>query len=218
MSQTFYVADNGKQTGPFTYDEMSRKNITKNTLVWTEGLDNWTKAEYIALLKDILNPIPPPLPNIEEKSSEQQADPLPIPQKTTNEKYFGYKLATLGERFLAALVEGIIIWIPISLIFGINDDIYDPVSYIRSALISVIVGAVLYPFFCGNLGHKIMGLKVISLEDGTDQNKASEGALREGLKSVFGIILIPSIWLLWDDNRQNLYDKVAKTIVVKVKN
>lgn len=43
------------------------------------------------------------------------------------------------------------------------------------------------------------------------------GVIREGLKSVFSNFLIPIIWLLWDENKQNLYDKALKTIVVKKK-
>ena len=62
-----------------------------------------------------------------------------------------------------------------------------------------------------------MGLKVISSIDGSDQNKALIGALREGLKNIFSLILIPVIWLLWDKDKQNLYDKVVKTYVVKKK-
>ena len=62
-----------------------------------------------------------------------------------------------------------------------------------------------------------MGLKVISSVDGSDQKKALTGALREGLKNLFGFVLIPVIWLLWDENKQNVYDKIVNTYVVKKK-
>jgi uncharacterized RDD family membrane protein YckC len=62
-----------------------------------------------------------------------------------------------------------------------------------------------------------MGLKVISAENGIIQSNAKTGAIREALKSIFSIVFIPMVWLLWDDNRQNLYDKVVKTYVVKKK-
>ena len=58
---------------------------------------------------------------------------------------------------------------------------------------------------------------VISSEDGSDQNKAGAGAIREALKSVFGLFIVPVIWLICDNDKQNLYDKVVKTIVVKKK-
>lgn len=66
-----------------------------------------------------------------------------------------------------------------------------------------------------NIGHKVMGLKVISETDGKDFKGSGEGALRETFKSIFGNFIIPCMWLLWDEKKQNLYDKVSKTLVVR---
>lgn len=76
MSPLFYIAVNGQKTGPFTLEELKSKDIQKDTLMWTEGLDNWTKADHIALLKDILRSIPPPLSN---NNSTQNPPPPPVP-------------------------------------------------------------------------------------------------------------------------------------------
>jgi uncharacterized RDD family membrane protein YckC len=62
-----------------------------------------------------------------------------------------------------------------------------------------------------------MGLCVISAEDGTMQTNAKTGAIREAIKSLSAWLFIPIVWLLWDENRQNLYDKAVKTYVVKKK-
>ena len=221
MSQQFYIAVNGQQTGPFTIDDLKAKNIQRDTLVWTEGLDNWTKAEHIPLLKEVLRSTPPPLPNTETKATSQQVPPPPTPTPpVSNDKYFGYDLARRRERLFATLIEAIIIAVPILLLFG--DDISDSDPYslgsiIGGGILSAILGAIFYPMWGGNLGHKIMGLKVISSENGEVQSNARTGAIREALKSVFSLVFIPVVWLLWDDNRQNLYDKVVKTYVVKKK-
>ena len=220
MDQLFYIAVNGQQTGPFSFDDLRTKNIQRDTLIWTEGLDSWTKAEMLPLVKDILRAIPPPLPNTESKSIFQQVPPSPIsiPQQTA--KYFGYELARRRERLFASIVESIIIAIPVLIIFTesiSNNDPYSFGSIAGTTVLSAILGAIFYPMWSGNLGHKIMGIKVISSVDGTDQNKASEGAKREVLKNVFSLLILPVIWLLWDDNRQNLYDKVVNTYVVKKK-
>ncbi len=223
MSQQFSIAVNGQQTGPFTIDDLKAKNIQRDTLVWTEGLDNWTKAEHISLLKDILRATPPPLPNTEAKTTSQQVLPPPTPTPTppvSNDKYFGYDLARRRERLFATLIEAIIIAVPILLLFG--DDISDSDPYsldsiVGGGILSAILGAIFYPMWGGNLGHKIMGLKVISSENGEVQSNAKTGAIREALKSVFSLVFIPVVWLLWDDNRQNLYDKVVKAYVVKKK-
>lgn len=221
MSQQFYIAVNGQQTGPFTIEDLKAKNIQRDTLVWTEGLDNWTKAEHIPLLKDVLRATPPPLPNMETKTTSQQVPPPPTPTPpVSNDKYFGYDLARRRERLFATIIEAIIIAVPILLLFGddiIDSDPYSFGSIVGGGILSAILGAIFYPMWGGNLGHKIMGLKVISVENGEIQSNAKTGAIREALKSVFSLVFIPVVWLLWDDNRQNLYDKVVKTYVVKKK-
>jgi uncharacterized RDD family membrane protein YckC len=86
---------------------------------------------------------------------------------------------------------------------------------IYSLLTGLAIGAVFYPLFTGNLGHRIFNLKVISAATGKDFKKPLRGAAREGLKYVLGYVFIPIIWLLWDDKNQNLYDKITKILVVK---
>lgn len=220
MNQQFYVAVNGQQTGPFTLDELKAKNIQHDTLIWTEGLESWTKAELVPLVKDILKTIPPPLQNTESKSIYQQVPPPPVSISLPTGKYFGYELARRRDRFFAVLVETIILIIPFLIFFGDsfeNEDVYSLGSIVGGTIFSSILGAIFYSYWSGNLGHKIMGLKVISSENGTDQNKPMQGALREGLKNIFSLVIFPIIWLLWDEDRQNLYDKVVKTYVVKKK-
>ena len=143
---------------------------------------------------------------------------------TENEiKTFGYKLATSGERFFASLVEGILF---ITLIMGVSIVIGKPfyeyltrdfqlIEVVYSAVSGLIIGAIFYPLFVGNLGHKIFNLKVVSEETGEDYNKAQKGAMRECLKYVLSYLIIPIIWILWDSKNQNLYDKITKTLVVK---
>ena len=219
MNQQFYVAVNGQKTGPFIIDELATKQITKETLVWTEGLDNWTKADHIPLLKDLLRATPPPLPK-NESQTNNNTPPPPI-SNIENKENFGYQIASKLDRFWASLVNGIIISIPI-LIFGGLDDaaqisMYDPAWIFTSTILFAAVGGIFYLLWSGNIGHKILGLKVISSNDGSDQNKFIKGALREGLKNVFEPFIIPVIWLLWDNKNQNLYDKILNTIVVKKK-
>jgi uncharacterized RDD family membrane protein YckC len=228
MNQNFYIAVSGQQQGPFTIDELRTKDIQRDTLVWTEGLENWTKAEYLPFFKDILKSVPPPLPKSDEKTTTFQAPPPIPPTQTVNaqhEKHFGYALARRRERFFAAFTETLIVLIILFLIFGKKAFSADEEITLSSSLIDaawgalygIIFGALFYPIWSGNLGHKIFGLKVISAEDGSDYKKASQGALREALKGAIGVFIIPVIWLLWDDDRQNLYDKVVKTYVVKKK-
>lgn len=218
MSQQFYIAVNGQKTGPFSIEDLKSKDIQKDTLMWTEGLDNWTKADHIPLLKDVLRAIPPPLSNSgSAQNTNQNIPPPPITNKPAQDKYFGYELANRRKRLFATIVESIILLIPAMIVFGGETDLYSAESILGQVVFSAILGAIFYSLWSGNLGHKLFGLKVISSVDGSDKKNALSGALREGLKYIFSFVVIPVIWLLWDENKQNLYDKVSKTYVVKKK-
>lgn len=137
----------------------------------------------------------------------------------------GYQLASKATRLFANLTEFFIFFVIIgvpSIIFKIitkdynpNDSLFVKIEYIT--IFSLIIGAVFYPIFTGNLGHRIFNLKVISAESGSDYDKAYEGAIREFSKWMLSILIFPMIWILWDDKNQNLYDKLTKTLVVERK-
>lgn len=111
----------------------------------------------------------------------------------------------------------------------------DPENILINAAIAVVLhglyGYLCYPKLKGTLGHKALKLRVVNA-DKTTLN-AQQGAIRELLKAGPGILsnlaiiagaglqgliglfsLIYAIWLLWDEDKQNLYDKIAKTYVV----
>lgn len=130
-------------------------------------------------------------------------------------------MASKFQRFWANIVEVIFILIPIFILGGLEDvanaGMFNPDLILAMTIIYAVVGAISYPLWSGNIGHKMLGLKVISSVDGGDQNKAFKGAIREGLKNITSVVFIPAFWLLWDNNNQNLYDKILKNYVVKKK-
>lgn len=58
----FYFLNGKDQNGPFTIDELKTKNLTFETLVWSEGMENWKKIKDIPELFGQLNPKPSPPP------------------------------------------------------------------------------------------------------------------------------------------------------------
>lgn len=140
-----------------------------------------------------------------------------------NPPVYKYQIASKGKRFLAHLLEGVI-YLIITLIYykilgnSIDDYLNREISVtdvLYSALASIITGLIFYPIFSGNIGHKLLGLKVISSKSGEEFKYASDGALRELLKYLGGFLIIPVVWLLWDKENQNLYDKITETFVVE---
>lgn len=57
--RTYYI-NNGKENGgPFTLDELKNQHLTKTTLVWYQGMDEWKYAQDIEEINFFL--IPPPI-------------------------------------------------------------------------------------------------------------------------------------------------------------
>ncbi|MBL6448041.1 SPFH domain-containing protein [Fulvivirga sp. 29W222] len=63
---TFYVAINGQQAGPYdmpTLQQMvTQQQVTRETLVWKQGMGNWTAAGQVSELNSLFGSVPPPLP------------------------------------------------------------------------------------------------------------------------------------------------------------
>lgn len=53
----FIIDNNGQQTGPFSPDQLIQKSITPETLVWAQGMADWTPAWKIEELKNVLEAI-----------------------------------------------------------------------------------------------------------------------------------------------------------------
>lgn len=86
----YFLIENGQQAGPFTIAQLAEKHITSETLVWAEGMADWTPAWKVAELKYILQgngqqtgPQVPPIPASmqpaqgENASTEENADGQP---------------------------------------------------------------------------------------------------------------------------------------------
>ena len=53
MKKYFYSNDN-QENGPYSFEELKNKNIKKETLIWYEGLENWTQASELFEMTSIL--------------------------------------------------------------------------------------------------------------------------------------------------------------------
>ena len=68
----YYLAKNNIKEGPFSLEEILKMQLTKDTLVWKDGLKNWVNvSELVELNKFIIN-TPPPLPSEVRKTELSQ--------------------------------------------------------------------------------------------------------------------------------------------------
>jgi len=62
----FFVAIDGQQQGPLDLNTIKLRaqanQITRDTLVWRQGMPNWIAAGDVTELKDLFSSIPPPIP------------------------------------------------------------------------------------------------------------------------------------------------------------
>ncbi len=62
----YYVAVDGRQTGPFAMDVLRRQaasgELTRDTYVWTQGMAAWARAGEVPALAALFAAMPPPLP------------------------------------------------------------------------------------------------------------------------------------------------------------
>lgn len=90
MNKDFYLLENGTNKGPFSFDELKQQKIATDTLVWYEGLQDWSMAKNIPELKPLfVVPPPPPKPT-------PPPPPANIQPTKSNKSAFKYILYTLG--------------------------------------------------------------------------------------------------------------------------
>ncbi|KGM32118.1 DUF4339 domain-containing protein, partial [Inquilinus limosus] len=65
-SEAYHVAIDGKQSGPFPAAQLQGLvrdgRLTRDSLVWTQGMANWSKAGEVSALATLFTDQPPPLP------------------------------------------------------------------------------------------------------------------------------------------------------------
>lgn len=68
-TKSFYVAINGQQAGPFDMNALKQQaqqgNVTRESLVWCQGMSDWTSAGDTPEVQGIFTQVPPPLPPTE---------------------------------------------------------------------------------------------------------------------------------------------------------
>jgi len=106
--QKFYIHKDDKQQGPFSTDELKDQKISRDTMVWFEGADNWKKAIEVDNLKEIFKSIPPPL---------QTNSPV-IPPPLVDNKPKEVSKPTVGEKPMKKKIPIIIVFIVTVLLIG----------------------------------------------------------------------------------------------------
>lgn len=105
----YFIVENNKQSGPFSIYELKDKGITSETLVWAEGMTDWTPAWKVDELRAFLfntkdASTPPPLPEDVEQPAAAQAEPAAAIEKKKPQGSSCLKRMFVGFLFLLAVL------------------------------------------------------------------------------------------------------------------
>ena len=103
----FFIHKDDEQQGPFTTDELKDLKITRETMVWFEGADDWKKAVEIEDLQEIFKGVPPPLQiNQPEMPTPNEGNQIKEKSKSIVEISLKKKNTSLIIIIIAVLVVG----------------------------------------------------------------------------------------------------------------
>jgi uncharacterized RDD family membrane protein YckC len=132
--------------------------------------------------------------------------------------------AGFWRRFLAVILDGIIVSIPANIfaailgsgliVTGGGGIHYRSGGSGLQTLFFIVYEALLIAYWNGQtIGKKAMGIRVVSA--GGAPVSVGMAFVRSLMKIVSGMVLMLGyLWMLWDPNRQTWHDKVAQTYVV----
>lgn len=124
--------------------------------------------------------------------------------------------AGVGTRFVAALIDGLIIGIPLNILL-----VAAGIDPFLSNLVILAAQFGYFGFFESKPegqtpGKKVMKIRVVDFATG-QAGIESRGWTRAGGRILSGIpCALGYLWILWDKDKQTWHDKMASTTVVKV--
>lgn len=125
------------------------------------------------------------------------------------------------HRFIATLIDGVLVAVGSGIISGIFGLMGDAGRTLAS-LVTMVLGYAYYVYFISHrgqtLGKQAIGIRVQNIETGQNLDMVS-AILREVVgKFISALVLcLGYFWMLWDDKKQTWHDKIARSVVVKVK-
>ena len=111
-----YFLHNGTESsGPFDFEELKAKKITKASPVWFEGIENWKTAGEIPELRTIFVVIPPPIPTFSAVPPKPKLEK--IEEEKAERKIFG-----LSKKTFFIVLAGLVLIIGITVLNTLEDN------------------------------------------------------------------------------------------------
>lgn len=206
MDTNYFIVRNSEKQGPYAKSELVNIGITAQTLVWYEGLANWTEARYIEDLQDIFQykPMHVQGENAAQVYEERignvvyHADKMRVTLFTPQGEIY-YEYANFGDRFVALILDRLICLVA-SIIPLVGPWLYYAILHSSEGQATV--------------GQRAMNIRCLSMEGNSIDFGQATGRFFMSIVSSM-IFCIGYLLFFGNDKKQTLHDSVAKTIVVK---
>lgn len=141
----------------------------------------------------------------------QLGDVLPLTGNVdTHEKFFWRRLlAVFVDYFVLILLLGILMFVIPSISLAENNGLMLMLTYVPFSIYFILM----WTFYGATIGKLVAGLRIVTL-DGRHLSLGTS-TIRLAIMALSNIIGFA--WLLWDKQDQTLYDKAAKTRVIRVR-
>jgi len=112
----YHVVLDGKESGPYSFDELKILSLERDTLIWWSGIEDWIEAGKVESLKELFEKMPPPVPSSIKKPAQEILISAPInvnvkkvkseqkPSKIDTSKIQSELEANLGMLLIAGLL------------------------------------------------------------------------------------------------------------------
>ncbi len=100
----YYLHSGAEQQGPFDLKGMKAKRLSRESMVWYEGLPNWTAASNLDELRDFLSPVPPPFGGHSTPPSPPFVTTTPKVKEPAGKKFSSGQLIVIGGFIVLGLI------------------------------------------------------------------------------------------------------------------
>ncbi|MBT7996063.1 MAG: DUF4339 domain-containing protein [Bacteroidetes bacterium] len=148
----YYYAKNDVQFGPYEIEELKDKKIERTSLVWTEGMENWTEAKNVNELHSIIVAIPPPLPS--KKASYNRVNIEIEDKKLPKNKFDNTYKREINLTISGIILTIILLVLRLTGVLMINNYVDEQAAYITIAVAFLILRIIIVVTVSGAAGRQ----------------------------------------------------------------
>ncbi len=202
----YFVAENGVSRGPFSLAQISQAihagSIDAFTLMWKQGMADWAIAQQVLADSGIF-----PWNKIAQ----------PVATQATQ----GPTIAAFGRRLAAALIDGLVMFVPATILMALPRAFLDESSaFAVGGTLALLANLAYFTLLQGRAQGATFGKKALDIHVVRDDGGKLGDGLAMGrylLLTLSGLLLLPCLVPLFNRQRKGLHDMICGTVVIEGK-